>query len=500
MGKFSKTSFELVKSSGTLQPVLIFGPNLHTNLNNQHLNGIHKKLEIPKALTKETGSCVLNGTKFWNVNTEKFSRNLPKSGITSAKPIIAFLKSCHTSNEIDDSVIDRNYVCVIGLKVDMVPLANTMARAFPKYSTRTGKNVAKPRNIKINFISTDDDNKCDKSTLMNLIDNIRECARLVDTPTNILNAPMFEKEALNAVKDLKNVEVEVFQCDYLKENGFGGLYNVGLGSPLGHQARLVILKSIKNKSKKNIALVGKGIVYDSGGLSIKTKTGMPGMKGDMGGAAGLLYAFKQLVQENFNQNLYCLLCIAENSVGSYSYRPDDIIQMYSGLSVEINNTDAEGRVVLADGVAYACKDLKADIILDMCTLTGAQLVTTGKLHASVLSNSKKFDDKLVNAGLKSGDLCFPVVYMPELLIEEFSSTCADIKNSVASRENAQVSCAGHFIEASVINCNYEHDWIHVDMCGPSRNNPFEVGRSTGFGVALISCLFGEYTDNDVFNQ
>merc|ERR1712002_681892 len=139
---------------------------------------------------------------------------------------------------------------------------------------------------------------------------------------------------------------------------------------------------------KTIAWCGKGIVYDTGGLSIKGKTTMPGMKRDCGGAAAILYAFYAAVKRGFKQNLHAVLCPAENSVGPKSTRPDDIHVMYSGKTVEINNTDAEGRLVMADGVAYAGKDLKANIIVDMCTLTGAQGIATGRNHASHISNTE----------------------------------------------------------------------------------------------------------------
>ena len=179
---------------------------------------------------------------------------------------------------------------------------------------------------------------------------------------------------------------------------------------------------------------------------------MPGMKRDCGGAAAILGAFRLAISSGFKQNLHAVFCLAENSVGPLATRPDDIHTLYSGRTVEINNTDAEGRLVLADGVVYAQKDLKADIILDMATLTGAQVwddyfhflfdvismvsllkqsVATGKHHAAILTNNDAWEDALVTAGLASGDLTFPLPFCPEFHFSEFASAVADMKNSVA---------------------------------------------------------------------
>merc|ERR1711978_100316 len=125
---------------------------------------------------------------------------------------------------------------------------------------------------------------------------------------------------------------------------------------------------------------------------LQTKTGMPGMKRDCGGAAGILGAFYVAVKNGFKDTLHCVLCLAENAVGPLATRPDDIHTLYSGKTVEINNTDAEGRLVVSDGVFYARKDLKANIIVDMCTLTGAQGISTGRYHAAHLTNDGPTED------------------------------------------------------------------------------------------------------------
>ena len=153
----------------------------------------------------------------------------------------------------------------------------------------------------------------------------------------------------------------------------------------------------------------------------------------------------------FPHNLHALLCLAENSVDSKSQRPDDIVTHYSGKTVEINNTDAEGRLVLADGVSYATKHLSPNYLVDMATLTGAQSYATGNKHAGVMTNNEEFEKMMVECGKSSGDLLFPLIYCPEYLgiSPQFASQVADMKNSVKDRSNASSSGAGNPFNVNV---------------------------------------------------
>jgi len=173
--------------------------------------------------------------------------------------------------------------------------------------------------------------------------------------------------------------------------------------------------------------------------------------------------------------------------------------MYSGKTVEINNTDAEGRLVLADGVVYARSNLKADVVLDMATLTGASGITTGKNHAALLTNSAEWEDVVVEAGLSSGEMVFPIVYAPELHFPEFNSAVADMKNSVADRSNAQCSCAGLFIGSHLLDDFHKPNhvtWIHIDMAYPVHCGE----RATGWGPALLVSLFAQYSTSSLLSS
>ncbi|OQS00324.1 metalloprotease family M17 [Thraustotheca clavata] len=316
-------------------------------------------------------------------------------------------------------------------------------------------------------------------------DGVNLAQRLVDAPPNELHTDAYITEA-KAVAERTNASITIIQGEDLREQGFGGIYGVGKASL--HPPALVCLSHYPNeesKDNKGIALVGKGIVYDTGGLSLKISGNMVGMKRDMGGSAALLGAFEAAVlsgNAGTTHPLHVVLCLAENAVGPLATRPDDVHTLYSGKTVEINNTDAEGRLVLGDGVAYAVKHLNPEVVLDMATLTGAQGIATGNRVAAIVTNSAELEAIAVRAGKASGDLCHPMPYVPEFFRQEFKSAVADMKNSVKNRSNAQVSCAGQFIANHLGDYEANGKWIHVDMAYPVHTDD---ERATGYGVGLV---------------
>jgi probable aminopeptidase NPEPL1 len=246
-------------------------------------------------------------------------------------------------------------------------------------------------------------------------------------PPNILHTDAYADIARSVVADLQaqghTVGIEVIRGEELVARGLNGIY--GVGKSATHPACLVHLSYVPpvaggaetSPPAKSICLVGKGITYDTGGLSLKTKEGMPGMKTDMGGSAGVLCAFRSLVLDGAHlasatpTPIHALLCIAENGIGPNATRPDDIHVMYSGKTVEINNTDAEGRLVLSDGCAFAAKHLNPEVIIDMATLTGAQGIATGKKHGALYCSDEELERYAVQMGKFSGDLAHPVSAM-----------------------------------------------------------------------------------------
>jgi len=405
-------------------------------------------------------------------------------------------------------------ICCVEDCFPLGPLGGALAKAFPLFSKKTtNKSSQEEGNDGGAGDPTDDDERVVHVTFLdekgNIVKNpaqiqaakaaaegVRLACRLVDTHPEELTTTAFAQECYQLFQNEPTVTIEEIVGTDLLDKGYGGIYNVGKAAT--HPPRLIIMtyepttkdttgsSAETEAAKETIALVGKGIVYDTGGLAIKSKTGMCGMKSDMGGAAGVLGGFLAAVRLQTPRKLRLLLCLAENAIGPASVRNDDIITQYSGKTVEINNSDAEGRLVLSDAVAHATMHYEdVGLVMDMATLTGAQLIATGKMHAGILANSLELERRAVDAGLVSGDLCYPLLYAPELLKKEFASKVADMKNSVKDRSNAQSSCAGHFIE-SHIDPSYKGGWLHVDMAGPA----WKADRGTGYGVGLVLALVG----------
>ncbi len=351
------------------------------------------------------------------------------------------------------------------------------SRAFPTYSRKEAE--SEDRTVSIASLAPSGPVDV-PARLAPAAEGIRLAQNLVDQPTSELHTKAFADLAERWAAELGCSVVRV-EDEELDAQGFGGLWGVGKAAVNG--PALVVLTHDPDGAEETLAWVGKGIVYDTGGLSIKGKTNMPGMKTDMGGAAAVLGAFVAAVKSGAKSRIHAILCLAENSVAANATRPDDILHMYSGKTVEVNNTDAEGRLVLGDGVAYANKHLDPTVICDLATLTGAQLIATGKRHAGIVCNDDDLEARCVAAGKSSGDLVHPLPYVPEFFRKEFRSVVADLKNSVKDRMNGQSSCAGQFVAEHL--GDFAGEWLHIDLAGPSSADE----RGTGFGVALLLDLF-----------
>ena len=426
-------------------------------------------------------------------------------------------------------------LAVLASAEDAMPIAVAVARHFPTYTAKsvrspTGRcgtergKIALKGAVALALVCASPTAPCetpDTDTVNRAVHTaraVRLAARVVDTPPAVMDPDALVGEAADVAMELMrsgaDVAFDALRYDKLVANGFGGL--VAVGDAAARDGREPALVHVKYRptgaapgSVRKVALVGKGVTFDTGGLQIKGKGGMPGMKTDLGGAAATLAAFKALVQcAPSHVELHLVLCIAENAVGPSAFRPDDVITPLSGRTVEINNTDAEGRIVLADGVAYASGTLGCDDVIDVATLTGAQMVATGRHFAGILSDDEEMERACVVAGRACGDLAHALPYAPEFFSKEFGSKVADMKNSVKDRSNAQSSCAGQFI-ANHLDAKWNkadpnpgadpevpegaertrRRWLHVDMAGPSTD---KAGRGTGYGVSLlVQLLNGE---------
>ncbi len=384
-------------------------------------------------------------------------------------------------------------ICVIDKDIEkvMCPVAAAIGRAMPLYYSKSSlKELASTSGVNVTFYSDNVDKVPtypsadipEWQTASAVCNGVRLAAQLGDMPPAELSPDTYAQKCQEIANGFaaQGVTYTEITGDDLRQKGYGGIMGVGMAARC--PPRMVIMAYSPADATEHIVLCGKGVVYDTGGLALKSKVGMCGMKHDCGGSAGVLGGFVSAVTLGLPIKLTLILAIVENAIGPESFRNDDILTLKSGKTVEVNNTDAEGRLILADCVSHASNQLgDVDLIVNMATLTGAQCITTGSCHAGIMTRTKALEDRVVEAGLKTGDLTFPMLYAPELLKKEFKSTVADMKNSVANRMNAQASCAGHFIE-SHIDEEYKGDWCHVDMAGPDSRSD---GRATGYGVALV---------------
>jgi len=355
-------------------------------------------------------------------------------------------------------------------------------RAFYAYTHKTSSKSATAVTVAFSVLNGAPVDDAALSRFAILSSSIRMAGALLDQPTSELHTDSFVDVAAEVAKETGG-SLKVIKGTDLRDQGYGGLWGVGQASV--HLPALAILSYVPEGvavDAPSICMVGKGIVYDTGGLSIKSKDGMPGMKKDMGGAAGILGAWRSLaLQGALKQPLHALLCLAENSVSKEAQRPDDVVTLFSGKTVELNNTDAEGRLVLGDGVAHSVKFLNPQYIIDMATLTGAAGIATGRNHSAIYCNDEQLEATVVAAGKVTGDLAHPMPFAPEFYRQEFASPVADMKNSVKDRANAQPSCAGQFIGNHLGEFLTEGKWCHIDMGYPAS----AAARGTGYGVALL---------------
>ena len=308
---------------------------------------------------------------------------------------------------------------------------------------------------------------------------------LVNTPPNVLYPASFEAAAKDRAK-ASPAKVTVTSLDEkaLAKGGFGGIVGVGQGS--ANPPRIVTMSWKPAKAKASIALVGKGITFDSGGLCIKPSAGMLTMKSDMAGAAAVAAAVMAAAELDLPVAVTGYLCLAENMPGGNAQRPSDIVTMRSGTTVEIIDTDAEGRMVLADGISLAAES-GADAIVDVATLTGACMIALGMRVAGVMSNDDGFRERVLAAAGSAGEPMWPLP-LPEDLRNKLDSGVADLQHKGDQYGGALT--AGLFLREFAQDAEGTAiPWAHLDIAGPAylTEPPFGhvVKGGTGFAVATL---------------
>lgn len=305
---------------------------------------------------------------------------------------------------------------------------------------------------------------------------VNEARSLVNLPPNMLTATDLANYAVDLAKQY-DFEVEILNKAQLEELGMGGILSVNQGS--SEEPRMITLKyQAKDNWEDVVGFVGKGVTYDTGGYSLKPRESMVGMKGDMGGAAAVLGAMKIIGETRPNRNVVAVIGSTDNMVSGTAFKPDDVITTYSGKTVEVLNTDAEGRLVLADAVTYA-KQQGANYLIDVATLTGGVIVALGMDKTGALTNNEEFFESFMEATVETGEFVWrlPLTEKDKKRIRK--SDIADLNNS-PGRD-------GHMIFGGGFVGEFAGDtpWIHLDIAGTSdATAPHDLGPKGGTGVMV----------------
>jgi len=309
---------------------------------------------------------------------------------------------------------------------------------------------------------------------------------LQSLPSNVATPSYLGRRASELASQHPKLSAEAIGREEIAAKAMGGIVAVSQGS--AEEPKLIVLR-YEGGSGPTLGLVGKGVTFDTGGISLKPSASMHEMKMDMSGAAAVLEAVGAIAELGLPVNLIAVVPATENMPSGTAIKPGDVITMYSGKTVEVNNTDAEGRLILADALAYAV-ELGAERIVDLATLTGAVLMALGSTYAAVISNDDELADELAVAGATTGELVWRLPLHQEYK-DLVKGTVGDLTNAAAKRKAGTIY-AGSFLEEFV----GETPWAHVDIAGTAWDvgRPYTGNDASGFGVRLLVELARELKD------
>ncbi len=356
---------------------------------------------------------------------------------------------------------------------------------FLKYKSTT--NEEKIKDIEIN---TNSSSKTKEELEENLKKALIICNSVNYTRDIVNSSPedyypqIMADDALKIAQNNKNIECKIFGEDYLKQKSMNAMLSVGIASP--HESKLIHLTYKPKNPIAKIVLVGKGVTYDTGGLSLKREGGMVSMKCDKAGGATILGVMEALSTLNLPFEVHGIIGAVENMIGGDAYKPGDVLKASNGKTIEVTNTDAEGRLVLADCLHYAQENIEEfDYLFDLATLTGASIGAFGGYTTAVMGYSEKLKKKILKASQKSGEL---VGFLPfnDYLEKLLESQIADFVNTSANKNGAAIT-ASIFLSKFVKNKN-KKKWLHFDIAGPSYRKEVWAYHSygaTGVAVRLL---------------
>jgi len=369
---------------------------------------------------------------------------------------------------------------------DLALGARLRAYAFDRYKTKRKEGEERPGKIEVHIACANPAAAGRAWTrAMSLADGVVWARDLVNEPANVLFPAEFARRAASLRK--LGVIVEVLDVPAMRKLGMGALLGVGQGS--SHEPKLVVMRWNGGKRGSGpIAFIGKGVCFDSGGISIKPAANMEDMKGDMAGAACVVGLMHALAARKAKVNVVGAIGLVENMPDGKAQRPGDIVTSLSGQTIEIINTDAEGRLVLADVLYYINKRFKPRFMINLATLTGAILVALGQEYAGLFSNDDKLADRLTKAGKATGERVWRMPLGPEY-DKMIDSKFADVKNT-GGRSAGSITAA-QFLQRFV----NKTPWAHLDIAGTALGSPqtdINKSWSAGWGVRLLSRLVEDY--------
>jgi leucyl aminopeptidase len=319
-----------------------------------------------------------------------------------------------------------------------------------------------------------------------VVDGVLMARELVNEPPNVLYPVEFARRTAQLRK--LGVDVDILDVKAMSKLGMGALLGVAQGST--QPARMVVMRWNGGKrGDQPVAFIGKGVSFDTGGISIKPAGGMEDMKGDMGGAACVVGLMHALAARKAKLNVVGAIGLVENMPDGNAQRPGDIVTSMSGQTIEIINTDAEGRLVLADVLWYVAKKFKPKFMVDLATLTGAIMVALGTEYAGLFSNNDELAQRLTEVGQATGERVWRMPLGPEY-DKQIDSQFADVKNTGGSRNGGSITAA-QFLQRFVDDI----PWAHLDIAGTAMGAPkSEINQSwgSGFGVRLLDRLVAEH--------
>jgi len=366
------------------------------------------------------------------------------------------------------------------------------AYTFTQFKTKTEKTSEglKQANILVKDLFV---NKSVFQEAQIIAESVKNVRNLVNTPPSHMYPETFADYVKKSFKRNAKLTVEILEEKALKKQGFGALIGVGQGSV--NPPRFVRLAYKSRGADFHLALVGKGITFDTGGISLKPPSSMHTMKCDMAGAATVIEAFRAIMQLDLKINVSAYAALAENMPSATAQRPSDVVTTFGGKTVEVLNTDAEGRLVLADALGRAQKD-KPDLIIDIATLTGAATVALGSRTAGIMANKEEARDQVFASAKETGEAMWPM-QIPEETRTILDSKTADIANVGFTPNPAGGMMVGAAFLQEFVDENIA--WVHIDIAPPAFNEGAAYGYNgfggTGVGVRTLVHLAQKLAKN-----